>query len=148
MRIGIMGSGGLGGYFGARLALGGADVRFIARGRHLEAMRRDGLRIEGPEPLHVRKVQATDSPAEAGVVDVVMLGVKLWDTEQAIAQMRPMVGPDTAIISFQNGVLKEGHPEYIGSLPIGDLDVQASPAGSKVATQLIWDTMVEHCIAQ
>lgn len=107
MRIGIMGSGGLGGYFGARLAQGGADVRFIARGKHLEAMREHGLRIEGPTPLHVRQVNATDDPREVGVVDVVMLGVKLWDTDQAIAQMRPMVGPATAIISFQNGVLKD-----------------------------------------
>ena len=107
MRIGIMGSGGLGGYFGAKLAQGGADVHFIARGRHLEAMRRDGLRIEGPQPLHLRDVKATGNPADAGVMDVVMLGVKLWDTEQAIAQMRPMVGPQTAVISFQNGVLKD-----------------------------------------
>jgi 2-dehydropantoate 2-reductase len=107
MRIGVMGSGGLGGYFGAKLAQGGADVHFIARGRHLEAMRRDGLRIEGPQPLHVRNVNATEHPAEAGVMDVVMLGVKLWDTDQAIAQMRPMVGPQTAVISFQNGVLKD-----------------------------------------
>lgn len=107
MRIGIMGSGGLGGYFGAKLAHGGADVHFIARGRHLEAMRRDGLRIEGPQPLHLRDVKATGNPADAGVMDVVMLGVKLWDTEQAIAQMRPMVGPQTAVISFQNGVLKD-----------------------------------------
>jgi 2-dehydropantoate 2-reductase len=97
----------LGGYFGARLAQGGADVHFIARGRHLEAMRSDGLRIEGPQPLHVAQVQATDRPAEAGVMDVVMLGVKLWDTEQAIAQMRPMVAPQTVVISFQNGVLKD-----------------------------------------
>ncbi len=107
MRIGIMGSGGLGGYFGARLAQGGADVHFIARGKHLEAMRGQGLRIEGPAPLHVQKVNATDDPGEVGVVDVVMLGVKLWDTDAAIAQMRPMVGPGTAIISFQNGVLKD-----------------------------------------
>ena len=107
MRIGIMGSGGLGGYFGARLALGGADVHFIARGRHLDAMRRDGLRIEGPQPMHLPSVQATAAPAEVGPVDVVMLGVKLWDTEQAIAQMRPMVGPQTTVISFQNGVLKD-----------------------------------------
>jgi 2-dehydropantoate 2-reductase len=107
MRIGIMGSGGLGGYFGARLADGGADVHFIARGQHLEAMRRDGLRIEGPSPLHVRQVSATSQPAEVGVVDVVMLAVKLWDTEQALAQIRPMVGPDTTVISFQNGVLKD-----------------------------------------
>ena len=107
MRIAVMGSGGLGGYFGARLALGGADVHFVARGKHLEAMRRDGLRIEGPEPMHVPRVQATDQPAEIGVADVVMLCVKLWDTEQAIEQMRPMVGPRTTVISFQNGVLKD-----------------------------------------
>jgi 2-dehydropantoate 2-reductase len=109
MRIGIMGSGGLGGYFGARLALGGADVHFIARGKHLQAMRDQGLRIDGPEPMHVQEVHATDNPADVGPVDVVMLGVKLWDTEQAIAQMRPMVGPQTAIISFQNGVLKDDY---------------------------------------
>jgi 2-dehydropantoate 2-reductase len=109
MRIGIMGSGGLGGYFGARLAQGGADVHFIARGAHLEAMRGNGLRVEGPEPIHVKKVNATDDARAAGVMDVVMLGVKLWDTEQAIAQMRPMVGPHTAVISFQNGVLKDDY---------------------------------------
>lgn len=107
MRIGIMGSGGLGGYFGAKLAQGGADVHFIARGKHLEAMRREGLRIEGPEPLHVRDVKVTENPGEAGVMDVIMLAVKLWDTEQAIARMRPMVGPQTTVISFQNGVLKD-----------------------------------------
>lgn len=107
MRIAIMGSGGLGGYFGARLVQGGADVHFVARGRHLEAMRRDGLRIEGPEPLHVKDLHVTDDPAQIGVVDLVMLCVKLWDTEQAIAQVRPLVGPDTAIVSFQNGVLKD-----------------------------------------
>jgi len=108
MRIAIMGSGGLGGYFGARLVQGGAaDVHFIARGRHLEAMQRAGLRIEGPEPLHVAPVQATDMPATVGVVDLVMLCVKLWDTQAAIAQIRPLVGPDTAIVSFQNGVLKD-----------------------------------------
>ena len=108
MRIAIMGSGGLGGYFGARLVQGGAaDVHFVARGKHLEAMRRDGLRVDGPQPLHVRKVSATDDPREIGVADVVMLCVKLWDTESAIEQIRPMVGPDTAIVSFQNGVLKD-----------------------------------------
>jgi 2-dehydropantoate 2-reductase len=107
MRIGIMGSGGLGGYFGARLVHGGADVHFVARGRHLQAMRSEGLRIEGPQPLHVARVHATDDPREIGPVDVVMLAVKLWDTEQAIEQIRPMVGPETAIVSFQNGVLKD-----------------------------------------
>ena len=107
VRIAFMGSGGLGGYFGARLCKGGADVHFIARGRHLEAMRTAGLRIEGPEAIHIRRVQATDDPREVGVVDFVMIGVKLWDTESALEQIRPMVGPGTTIISFQNGVLKD-----------------------------------------
>jgi 2-dehydropantoate 2-reductase len=107
MRIAFMGAGGLGGYFGARLKRAGADVHFIARGAHLQAMRSDGLRVEGPEPMHVAKVHATDDPAEVGVVDFVLIGVKLWDTEQALQQVRPMVGPKTALISFQNGVLKD-----------------------------------------
>jgi 2-dehydropantoate 2-reductase len=107
MRIAFMGAGGLGGYFGARLCKGGADVHFIARGAHLAAMRRDGLRVEGPEPMHVAKVNATDDPAEVGVVDFVLLGVKLWDTDEALKQIRPMVGSATTLISFQNGVLKD-----------------------------------------
>ena len=109
MRIAVMGSGGLGGYFGARLALGGADVHFIARGKHLEAMRRDGLRIEGPEPLHLPRPRVTDDPREVGEVDLVMFCVKLWDTEAALAQIRPMVGAHTMLVSFQNGVLKDSY---------------------------------------
>jgi 2-dehydropantoate 2-reductase len=107
MRIAFMGSGGLGGYFGARLCKGGADVHFVARGKHLDAMRSDGLRVEGPEPIHIARVNATNDPAEIGVVDYVMLCVKLWDTEGALQQMRPMIGTATTIISFQNGVLKD-----------------------------------------
>lgn len=107
MRIAVMGAGGLGGYFGARLCLGGADVHFIARGKHLEAMREDGLRIAGPEPLHVPRVAATDDAGSVGAVDLVMLCVKLWDTDAALEQIRPLVGEHTAIISFQNGVLKD-----------------------------------------
>ena len=107
MRIAVMGAGGLGGYFGARLCLGGADVHFVARGSHLQAMRDDGLRIDGPEPMHVPRVAATDDPASIGTVDLVLLCVKLWDTEAALEQIRPLVGPHTALISFQNGVLKD-----------------------------------------
>lgn len=107
MRIGIMGTGGVGGYFGARLALGGADVRFVARGAHLQAMRDEGLRIEGPQPLHLERVSATDDPSEIGPVDLVLLCVKLWDTEHALERIRPMVGPRTAVLSLQNGVLKD-----------------------------------------
>ncbi len=105
-----MGSGGLGGYFGALLARGGADVIFIARGAHLEAMRRDGLRIEGgPDPFHLEHVRATDDPSAIGPVDVVMVCVKLWDTKAALEQLRPLVVDETTLVSFQNGVLKDSY---------------------------------------
>ena len=111
MKIAMMGSGGFGGYFGAKLALGGADVHFIARGAHLAALRERGLRIEGQdrnagEPLVLDTVSATDDPAQVGIADLVMIGVKLWDTAAALDQIRPMVGPHTTLVSFQNGVTK------------------------------------------
>lgn len=110
MRIAVMGSGGFGGYFGALLARGGADVTFIARGAHLEAMQRDGLGVEGgPAPFHLEQVQATGDPQEIGPVDLVMMCVKLWDTEAALSQIRPLVGLETALVSFQNGVLKDSY---------------------------------------
>jgi 2-dehydropantoate 2-reductase len=108
MRVAVMGSGGLGGYFGALLAKGGTDVSFIARGAHLDTMRRDGLRVDGgPEPFHLEHVHATEDPGEIGSVDLVMVCVKLWDTDAALEQLRPLVRPDTALVSFQNGVLKD-----------------------------------------
>jgi 2-dehydropantoate 2-reductase len=107
VRIAVIGSGGVGGYFGARLAKGGADVTFLARGAHLAAMRSEGLTIEGPDALHLDKVQATDDPAQMGVADLVMFAVKLWDTDTVLEQIRPVVGPNTVLISFQNGVLKD-----------------------------------------
>lgn len=121
MRIAFMGSGGLGGYFGARLCHGGADVTFIARGKHLQAMRSDGLRVEGPEPIHIDRVNATADPGEIGVVDFVMLCVKLWDTDAALRQMRPLIGAGTTIISLQNGVLKDEYLQaaYDGSQIMG-----------------------------
>lgn len=109
MRIAVMGSGGLGGYFGARLAAGGSEVHFIARGKHLDAIRAEGLRVEGPTPMLVHPARATDDPGAVGVVDLVMFCVKLWDTEAALEQIRPLVGPGTTIISFQNGVLKDAY---------------------------------------
>jgi hypothetical protein len=91
MRVVVMGSGGLGGYFGALLARGGTDVSFIARGEHLEMMRRTGVRVEGgADPFHLEHVRATDDPAEIGAVDLVMVCVKLWDTEAALQQLRPL----------------------------------------------------------
>jgi 2-dehydropantoate 2-reductase len=108
MRIAVIGAGGFGGYFGARLAQGGADVRFLARGAHLAAIRANGLVVEGgPERICANPVRASDNPADLGVADFVLLAVKLWDTEMVLEQIRPMVGPATTLISFQNGVLKD-----------------------------------------
>ncbi|HYH22271.1 MAG TPA: 2-dehydropantoate 2-reductase [Azospirillum sp.] len=105
MRIAVMGSGGVGGYFGARLSAAGADVVFLARGRHLAAIRENGLRIESAAgDLHLTDVRATDDPAQAGPADVVMFCVKLWDTESAAEQCRALLKPGTAVITFQNGV--------------------------------------------
>lgn len=108
MRIAILGSGGVGGYFGGRLAAAGSDVTFIARGAHLAAMRKDGLKIESPVgDLHLPKVKAVESIAEAGPVDLVIVGVKLWDTEQVAASLAPVASQGAAILSFQNGVTKD-----------------------------------------
>ena len=103
-----MGSGGLGGYFGARLAQAGSDVAFLARGAHLAAMREHGLKVESAlGDVHLRDVRATDKPADLGLVDFVFFCVKLWDSEAAAEQIAPLVGPNTTIISFQNGVQKD-----------------------------------------
>src|SRR5262249_27170832 len=108
MKIAIIGAGGVGGYFGARLQQGGADVGFVARGAHFEAMRRDGLRIESPlDDIHLPHVTVTENAADLGPADIVWLCVKLWDTPAAIRSMEPLIGPDTGIISFQNGVQKD-----------------------------------------
>src|SRR5437867_2217591 len=105
MRIAVVGAGGVGGYFGGRLAAAGADVAFVARGAHLAAMRANGLRIESPKGnLHLPRVAATDDPADIGPVDIVFFTVKLYDTEAASRALPPLVGPDTAVIPFQNGV--------------------------------------------
>jgi 2-dehydropantoate 2-reductase len=104
MKIAAMGAGGVGGYFGARLQQAGHDVTFFARGRHLEAIRSNGLRVESPHGDALLKVRVLEDPREAGVADVVLFAVKLWDTEAAAEKLRPIVGTDTAIIPFQNGV--------------------------------------------
>jgi 2-dehydropantoate 2-reductase len=105
MKIAIVGAGGVGGYFGARLAAAGADVHFLARGAHLEAMRGGGLRVESPKSnLHLPRVNATSDPKAIGPADVVFFAVKLYDTESAILALPPLLGPDTVVIPFQNGV--------------------------------------------
>ena len=104
MKIAVMGTGGVGGYFGGHLAAAGVDVSFIARGAHLSAIRERGLRIEvrGGD-IHVRPLRATYEPAEVDLVDVVLFCVKLYDTEEAGARLAPLMGPESSVISLQNG---------------------------------------------
>lgn len=105
MRVAVIGAGGVGGAFGAALARAGADVTFVARGAHLAAMRRNGLRVEGGRgETVVNPARATDDPATIGPVDFVLFCVKLWDVEAAGAQIRPIVGSATAVIPLQNGI--------------------------------------------
>jgi len=104
MRIAAMGAGGVGGYFGARLQQAGHEVTYFARGRHLQALKNDGLTIESAHGNAKLKVRVFEDPREAGVVDVVLFAVKLWDTETAAERLRPIVGEGTVVIPFQNGV--------------------------------------------
>jgi 2-dehydropantoate 2-reductase len=108
LKIVVAGAGGVGGYFGGRLAAAGCDVAFIARGEHLAALRRDGLRIESAlGNALIRPVRVSDDPASLGRADMVWIAVKLWSTEEAARAVAPLVGPETAVISFQNGVEAE-----------------------------------------
>jgi 2-dehydropantoate 2-reductase len=108
MRIAVMGTGGVGGYFGARLAQAGHEVAFVARGRQLGALRTSGLRVESPlGDVHLRDVEVTGQPAELGSADLVLFTVKLWDTLEAAEAIKPLLRAETAVVSFQNGVAKD-----------------------------------------
>jgi len=105
MRIAVMAAGAVGGYFGGRMAAAGHDVSFIARGAQLEAIRNNGLAIKSTlGNLHLKNAKATPDPKEIGPVDIVLFAVKLWDTETAAEAARPLLGPQTRVITLQNGV--------------------------------------------
>lgn len=105
MKIAVFGSGGVGGYFGGKLAAAGEDVTFLARGAHLAAMQTEGLHIASPlGDVHLPKVQATDRPQAIGPVDVVLFTVKLYDVDSSAATLAPLIGPNTVVITLQNGV--------------------------------------------
>lgn len=161
MRIAIVGTGGVGAGYGAALAKAGADVTFIARGAHLAAMKRDGLKVQSQRgDIHLVPTQATDNAAEIGKVDFVLFCVKLWDVESAGISIKPLIGPDTAVIPLQNGVdaaerlipilgpnavmggvaqisakiIEPGVIQQVGTfmrMVVGELDGRASPRGEK-----------------
>lgn len=106
MKIAVIGSGGVGGYFGGRLAAAGNDVTFVARSAHLQAMKTKGLKVlSALGDFHLSNVKCTDDTSTIGPVDIVMIAVKLWSTEEAVAAAKPLIGADTAVVSFQNGII-------------------------------------------
>jgi 2-dehydropantoate 2-reductase len=107
MKIAVFGTGGVGGYFGGRLAQAGADVHLIARGRHLEGLRTSGLTVTSPKGDFNVDLPASDDPGDIGPCDYVLFSVKSFDTESAAARLRPLLGVETAVISFQNGIDNE-----------------------------------------
>jgi 2-dehydropantoate 2-reductase len=105
MRVAVVGVGGVGGYFGGRLAQAGVDVTFIARGATLEALRARGLRVDSVNgDFVVEQVQATDDPSAIGVVDAILITVKTWQIPEAAANLKPLIGPDTVVVPLENGI--------------------------------------------
>ncbi len=108
MKIVVLGAGGVGGYFGARLAETGCDVTFVARGAHLAAMRHSGLQIKSPRgDVTISPVQAVEKISDVESADLIIVGVKLWDTASVAPTLRPLVDKGAAVISLQNGVQKD-----------------------------------------
>ena len=139
MRIAIYGSGGVGGYFGARLAAAGNDVQFIARGAHLRAMREHGLKVESSAGnLHVAKPDVHEDPAEIGPVDVVLFAVKLGDVESVAQKLKPLLRERTIVIPFQNGVEA---PDVLKKYMAGE---QVVPGVAYIATAIRAPGIVAH----
>jgi 2-dehydropantoate 2-reductase len=140
MRIAVVGAGGVGGGFGVALAKAGADVTFIARGAHLAAMKSGGLKVQSPRgDSHLVPTQATDNPAEIGPVDIVLFCVKLWDIESAGERIKPLIGPNTAVIPLQNGI--DAHERLIpilgkNAVMCGVAQISASITAPGVITQV------------
>jgi 2-dehydropantoate 2-reductase len=115
MRIGVFGTGGVGGYFGGRLAQAGEGVTFIARGEHLRAIQTNGLRVESPSgDFLIDPARATDDVNEVGEVDLVIVGVKAWQVPDTARAMKSIVGPHTTVLPLQNGV--DAVPQLSGEL--------------------------------
>jgi 2-dehydropantoate 2-reductase len=140
MRIAIIGAGGIGAIYGAALAKAGNDVVFVARGAHLKALQENGLRVEGDRgETEIRPAQATDDIARLGAVDYALLCTKLWDVESAGAQLKPIVAPETTVVTLQNGV--DAHERLIpilGSEPV--MGGTAFVTGSIVAPGVVRQT--------
>lgn len=139
MKILVMGSGGVGGYFGGRLAGAGTDVTFVARGAHLEAMQTDGLLLDSQlGNLTVKPVKVLDDPAKADKPDIIMFATKMTDAEGAATQLKPVVGKGTLIITFQNGVEAADIVKRV--LP----EAHVVPGVARIASHISRPGVIEH----
>ena len=139
MRIAVLATGAVGGYFGGRMAAAGHDVAFVARGANRDAIRARGLKVESVlGDLLLKNAQVTDDPATIGPVDIVLFAVKLWDTEHAARQALPLIGPNTRVIPLQNGI--DG-PERIGAVLGADV---MAPGSAYIATVMSSPGVVNH----
>lgn len=135
----VIGAGGIGGYFGGRLARAGHDVTFVARGEHLAAIRRDGLRVEsGYGDFVVGGAAATDDPSAPGVADLVLVAVKTWQLPDLLPGLPHLVGDDTAVLTTQNGVEA---PEQVAEV-VGRAAVL--PAAARIFAQVSSPGVVTH----
>jgi 2-dehydropantoate 2-reductase len=115
MRIVVFGTGGVGAYFGGRLAEAGEDVTFVARGEHLRAIKASGLKVDSPGgDFIIYPAKATDDVSELGETDLVILGVKAWQVPEAARAIKPLVGPGTIVLPLQNGV--DAVPQLVDAL--------------------------------
>lgn len=131
MKIAIMGAGGLGGFFGGKLAQAGHDVWFIARGQQLAALKTSGLRLQGPDPeIVISHPNATEMPAEIGAMDLVLFCVKLYDVEPAAALIKPILTDATAVISVLNGI--DGPQRLATALETGTVFSGAARISAKI----------------
>ena len=131
MKIAIMGAGGLGGFFGGKLAQADHDVWFIARGQQLAALKTSGLRLQGPDPeIVISHPNATEMPAEIGAVDLVLFCVKLYDVEPAAALIKPILTDATAVISVLNGI--DGPQRLATALETGTVFSGAARISAKI----------------
>lgn len=139
MRIAVLATGAVGGYFGARMAATGREVFFIARGANRDAIRAHGLKVESVlGDLLLERPNVTDDPAEIGPVNIVLFAVKLRDTEQAARQALPLIGPQTRVIPLQNGI--DG-PDRIASIVGAEV---MAPGSAYIATVLSSPGVVTH----
>jgi 2-dehydropantoate 2-reductase len=138
MKIAAIGAGGVGGYFGARLAQAGHDVSFIARGKHLAALQKDGLTLKSPHGDARLPIKVYEKAADIGPVEVVIFAVKLWDTASAAESIRPLLAKGGVVIPFQNGV------ESIDALRKVFPKEQVLGGSAYIATRIAAPGVIEH----